>query len=268
MIKDLAEHKSLDAAERLSAAGFRLTFPDLGAHALALDYLQGAEIPRGYLSQDPPLPEQPVATYSVATYLVARRDLTPRLRAAAAHLLDKDANSLTQHGFEPTLGDAAQVLQGLDSFLSILVYIGLAFLALLGLEVVTYRRRFHELNTLISLITMHQSEKDVLGLTGDAQRRENLLYLSICSDLLGLISVIGGYYSQENSSLLYSSLLDTIHERSNAMKLNIQTKIMHASIPLARPEVRVAPPEGAGSPVAKSPGSQDDGPSYEGSNDE
>jgi len=108
VIKNLAEHKSLDAAERLSAAGFRLASPDLGAHALALDYLRRAEIPRGHLSPDPPLPEQPVATYSVATYLVARRGLTPRLRAAAAHLLDKDANTLTQHGFEPTLGDAAQ----------------------------------------------------------------------------------------------------------------------------------------------------------------
>jgi len=117
----------------------------------------------------------------------------------------------------------------------------LAFLALLGLEVVTYRRRFHELNTLISLITMHQSEKDVLGLSNNAQRRENLVYLSICSDLLGLISVIGGYYSQENSSLLYSSLLDTIHERSNAMKLNIQTKIMHASIALPPPDTPPTP---------------------------
>ena len=56
------------------------------------------------------------------------------------------------------------MLQGLDSFLSILVYIGLAFLALLGLEAISYRRRFHELNTLISLISMHQSDKDVLGL--------------------------------------------------------------------------------------------------------
>ena len=66
------------------------------------------------------------------------------------------------------------------------------------IEVTTYRRRFHELNTLISLISMHQSQKDVLGLTNDDRRRENLLYLGMCSDLLGLISVISGYYTQEN----------------------------------------------------------------------
>lgn len=235
VIKDIAEDKTLDAAERLAAAGFRLTSPDIGAHAAALDYLQPAEIPAGYLSQQPPVPERAVATYSVATHLVARRGLTPRRLAAAAHLLDADANTLSDRGFELTLGDAAEVLQGLEAFLSVLVYIGLAFLALLGLEITTYRRRFHELNTLISLISMHQSDKDVLGLTCNDRLRENLLYLSTCSDLLGLISVIGGYYSQENSSLLYSSLLDVIYERSDRMKLNIQTKIMHASIAMAPP---------------------------------
>ena len=168
VIKDIAEDKTLEAAERLAAAGFRLTSPDIGAHAVALDYLRPAEIPAGYLSQQPPVPEQAVATYSVATYLVARRGLTPRLLAAAAHLLDTDANTLSERGYEPTLEDAAAVLQGLEAFLSVLVYIGLAFLALLGLEITTYRRRFHELNTLISLISMHQSDKDVLGL--DLQR--------------------------------------------------------------------------------------------------
>ena len=92
VVKDMAEHDTLYAVDRLSAAGFRLTSPDLGAHALTLDYLQRTEIVPGYLVQDPPLPDQPLATYTVATYLVAREDLTPRLLAAAAHLLDRNAN--------------------------------------------------------------------------------------------------------------------------------------------------------------------------------
>jgi hypothetical protein len=54
--------------------------------------------------------------------------------------------------------------------------------------------------------------------------------------------VIGGYYSQENSSLLYSNLLDVIYERADRMKLNIQTKIMHASIALAPPTAPPAAP--------------------------
>lgn len=235
IVKDLSDHNTLYAIGRLAAAGFQLTTPELGGHAATLTYLQPAEIPTGYLSQAPAVPAQPLATYSVATYLVARRGLTPRLLAAAAHLLDRDTDTLAGLGFEPTLDEASDVLQGLEAFLSVLIYIGLAFLALLGLEITTYRRRFNELNTLISLISMHQSNKDVLGLTCEALRRENLVYLSLCSDLLGLIGVISGYYAQENPSLLYSNLLEIIHQRSDGLKLNIQIKILHASVTLQQP---------------------------------
>jgi hypothetical protein len=254
VIKDVADGKTLEAAERLAAAGFRLTSPNIGAHAFGLDFLKPAEIAAGYLSQQPPVPDRVVPTYSVATYLIARRGLTPRLLAVAAHLLDTEADTLSARGYEPTLGDAAEVLQGLESFLSVLVYIGLAFLALLGLEITTYRRRFHELNTLISLISMHQSNKDVLGLTCNETLRENLVYLTTCSDLLGLISVIGGYYSQENSSLLYSNLLAVIYERSDRMKLNIQTKIMHASIATSPPAS--AAPRVPAAPSASEPAAE------------
>jgi hypothetical protein len=239
VIKDPADVKTYRAAQRLVEAGFQLASPNLGARELALDYLHPSEIPPAYLSWNPPIPAEPISTYAVATYLVARRGLTPRLMAAAGHLLDADDERFSQRAFEPTLGDAGEALQSADAFLGILVYIGLAFLALLGVEVISYRRRFHELNTLISLISMHQSDKDVLGLTNDARRGENLVYLSTCSDLLGLISVISGYYTQENSSLLYSNLLSIIHQRSSGLKLNIQTKILHAAIslpPAPKPE--------------------------------
>ena len=235
IVKDLADHNALYAIGRLSAAGFHLTTPELGGHAATLTYLQPAEIPRGYLSQSPAVPDQSLATYSVSTYLVARRGLTPRLLAAAVHLLDRDTDTFAGLGFEPTLDEAFDVLQGLEAFLSVLIYIGLAFLALLGLEITTYRRRFNELNSLISLISMHQSNKDVLGLTCNALRCENLVYLSLCSDLLGLIGVISGYYAQENPSLLYSNLLEIIHQRSDGLKLNIQIKILHASVTLNSP---------------------------------
>lgn len=230
VIKNPANEKTFRAAKRLVAAGFHLASPDLGAHAVTLDYLQTTEIPRAYFGWEPPIPEEPVSTYSVSTYLVARRGLTPRRMAAAAHLLDTNSNTLRDRSFEPTVSEAGELFQGVEAFLGILIYIGLAFLALLGLEITTYRRRFHELNTLISLISMNQSAKDVLGLAHHDKRRENLLYLRICSDLLGLISVISGYYTQENSSLLYSNLLEIIHHRCNGLKLNIQTKILHASI--------------------------------------
>ncbi|MHB8969631.1 MAG: hypothetical protein ACYC3X_05555 [Pirellulaceae bacterium] len=253
VVKDMAEHDTLYATERLSAANFRLTSPDLGGHATTLDYLQRTEIPRGYLSQDPPLPDQPLATYAVATYLIARHDLTPRLLAASAHLLDRDANNMAGGSFEPTLGEASDVLQGLEAFLSVLIYIGLTFLALLGLEITTYRRRFNELNTLVSLISMHQSDKDVLGLTSESLRRENLVYLSLCSDLLGLISVIGSYYAQVNPALLYSNLLEIIHQRCDGLKLNIQIKILHASVTIGMPTDELVTTAAVGEPLSSTP---------------
>lgn len=169
--------------------------------------------------------------------MVARADLTPRLMAAASDLLEQ-RNVFAERGFEPNFSDASEMLQGLDSFLSILIYISLAFLALLGLETLLYRRRFDELNTLVSLISIHQSARDVLGVRDPEVLRDNLLYLRKCSDLLGLIGVITGYYTQENSSLLYNNLIQTIHERSSSLKVNIQLKVLHASIDASRFGVR------------------------------
>src|SRR5690606_22193087 len=113
-----------------------------------------------------------------------------------------------------------------------IVNIGLAFLALLGLEMLTYRKRFHELNSLVSLLSMLQSNKDVLGLSDGDKLRENLLYLGLTSDLLGIVSMISGYYTQENSSLLFNNLSEVIHERCDSLKINIQLKILHAGIQL------------------------------------
>ncbi len=198
--------------------------------------MKPTEIPAGYLETSPKLPREPIATYTVSTYLVARKTLTPRLFGEAIHLLDQNTNTLRQLSFEPTLSQAKEVFETIESFLGILIYIGLAFLTLLGIEIATYRRRFNELNTFISLISMHQSNKDVLGLADENQRAKNLLYLSLCSDLLGIIGVITGYYSQENSSLLYNRLTEIIYQRSSSLKLNIQLKILHAMIETKEPD--------------------------------
>ena len=107
--------------------------------------------------------------------------------------------------------------------------IGLAFLALLGVDVFAYRKQFHELNSLVSIVSMLQSNKDVLGVPV-AVRGENLLYLSLCSDMLSLISAISGYYTQENSSLLFNNLSEVVHQRCDSLKINIQLKLLHAMV--------------------------------------
>ncbi len=234
VVKDPADEKTLAGLAKLTAAGFRLMPADLGVRAERHDFLKAATISRGYLRPEPALPDETVATYSVRTYLVARRGLTPRLLAQAGHVLDSGPLAITDADFEPTAHEASDIFQGIEAFLGIIVNIGLAFLALLGLDVMAYRKQFHELNSLVSLLSMLQSNKDVLGLADEAKKAENLLYLGLVSDLLGLISMISSYYTQENSSLLFNNLSEVIHQRCDGLKINIQLKILHATVELPR----------------------------------
>lgn len=237
VVKDPMSDKLDGVAARLDVAGFRLVSPDIGALGLRLPYLLDKEIRPGFLDPTAHLPANLVQTYSVVTYLVARAGLTSHQLSSAEQLVHPN------HGFPsaiaPSLNTASEVAQGLEAVLGIFVYIGLAFLALLGLDLVAYRRRFHELNSLVSLISMHQSSKDVI-LGNDQQKAHHVAYLTVCSDLLGLIAVITGYYTQENSSLMYNRLSDIIHERCSGLKINIQLKILHALIDL--PNVSAATP--------------------------
>ncbi len=230
VVKDPGDETTLQAIKRLTAANFHLVSPELGARALSLEYLRRTKIPPGFLDTDPPLPANSTSTYHVTTYLVARPGLSRRTLIMAGRVLENRPQMISSGEFEPNLNSTSELLQGMEAFIGILAYIGLAFLALLGIEIMTYRRRFSELDSLISMISLIQSNKDVLGVYDPAVRSANLRYLSTCSDLLGLISVIAGYYSQENTSLLYNNLLSIIHDRSISLKLNIQLKILHASL--------------------------------------
>jgi hypothetical protein len=227
VVKDASDAQTLLGVERLARQGFRLASPLLGARASRFDWLQPTEVPAGYLSVDPPVPAQAVPTYSVATFLVARQGLTPRLLAQAASVLDAQPRSIAEHRFLLSSGQASELFQGVDAVLSIVVNLALAFLALLGLDVIAYRRQFHALNSLVSLISMLQSDKDVLDAPPSA-RAEQLRYLGLCSDMLSLISTISGYYTQENSSLLFNNLSEVVHQRCDGLKLNIQLKRLHA----------------------------------------
>ncbi len=229
VVKDPMSAKVAGTASRLQKAGFQLVSPDIGAMSLRLEYLSETEIRPGYLDPLGHIPDSVVQTYSVATYLVSRADLTPRQLAAASRLVTANSNQIAATGFEPTLDTASEVAQGVEALLGILIYIGVAFLALLGFEVFTYGRHFNELNSLVSLLSMHQSTKDAIGMS-EQERLHNIEYLRVCSDLLGLISVITGYYTQQNSSLLYNRLLEIIHDRCDGLKINIQLKILHGLI--------------------------------------
>lgn len=230
VVKDASDRANLRRLKRLYEQGFVLQSPYLGAIAEDLPYLSPHELPTAYFHQDPRIPSSPIATYSVPSYLVARSNLTPRLLGIAGHLFDSEFNSITDGEFTPTARDASDLFQGVEAFLGILFNIGLAFLALIGLDMLTYRKRFHELNSLVSLLSMLQSNKDVLGETDPTRRKENLLYLSSVSDTLSIISAISGYYTQKNSALLFNNLSQVVHERCDNLKLNIQMKILQSGL--------------------------------------
>jgi hypothetical protein len=230
VVKDPAEEKTLTAMAHLYEAGFVLRSPEIGARAARFDYLSQIQIEAGFLDENPNIPQEALTTYAVKTYLVARQDLTPRLLAAAALLLEDKATTITQNGYALTAGEIGNVFGAIGDVLEVILDIGLAFLGLLGIEMATYRKRFHELNSLVSLLGMLQSNKDVIGLDDDHLKQENLLYLRLCSDLLSLISAISGYYTQENASLSFNSLPEIIHQRCDGLKINIQLKILHVGL--------------------------------------
>lgn len=229
VVKDPMSLKLRGVSKRLADQGFFLREPDIGAMSLRLEYLTETRLRAGFLDPVAHLPTDDVASYRVATFLVARSGLTHRQLVAAGGLI-RDANDFPDDG-EPGFAQANEVAQGVEALLGIGIYIGLAFLTLLGWDIVAYRKRFNELNTLVSLISIHQSSKDVVGREPEV-RQEHIAYLGYCSDLLGMIAVITGYYAQENSSLLYNRLVEIINDRCNGLKINIQLKILHSVIPM------------------------------------
>jgi hypothetical protein len=226
VVKDVYDEKSLGPLPKLIEAGFVFAPLDLGLRAGQFDFLEPISIEAHALT--PTVPEQPVKSYSVQTYLVARQGLSEATAQQALEVLLPSSPQIERHLISAS--ETAELLQGVDAFFSILINIALAFLALTGLDVWAYRKPFHELNSLVSLLSLLQSDKDVLGVTDPETRKQNLLYLSLVSDLLSLVSAISGYYTQENSSLLFNNQSEVVHQRCDALKLNIQLKILHATV--------------------------------------
>jgi hypothetical protein len=231
VVKDPVDEKTQRGVSRLARAGFVSSELPLGARALRLTWLERIRLEKGWLCDAPPVPAEESAAWGVKNLLVAREGLTPRLLAQANRLLTPRGRQLAEDAVALSPGAAGEVFQGIDAFLGVLVNIGLAFLALLGLDAWAWRRQFHELNALVSLLSQLQSDRDVLLVKDSAVRAENMLFLSTVSDLLGVISHLSSWYTQENSALAFNSLSDVIHERCSALKINIQLKILQAGIP-------------------------------------
>jgi len=227
VVKDPADELTLVATQTLHAAGFELVAPALGARALRFEFFDPAVIPAKWFDE---VPATPIDTLAVKTYIVARAGLTPRLLGQAAALSDDDNRTFAAAAVMPSTEMTSEALQGVDAFVGILVNIGLAFLGLLGLEALRWRRPFHELNALVSRLSLLQSQTDMLDIDDVTLRRHNRLVLGMVSDQLGLIGTLASFYTQENASLLFNSVSELVHERCNALKINIQLKILQSNV--------------------------------------
>lgn len=232
VVVNVTDEANVAKVKFVLSQGFEFASPYIGAHRTHLRYPEEFRMPAGYIVQEPRIPDREILTYSVPNVLVARPGINSSTLAGLAKLFESDTLKLQSKQFEFNATEASEAFQGVDAFLGILINIFLGFLALLGLEMWVYRKRFHELNSSVSLLSMLQSNKDILGVTDPTLLSENLQYLSHVSDLLSMISAINGYYTQENSSLLFNKQSEVIHERCDNLKLNIQLKILHAGIRL------------------------------------
>ncbi len=225
--KDPSDDKTLTAVATLDRAGFELRPVTLGARLPRYDFAEPFVMPAAWFDG---VPATPVETIAVKTYLVARAGLTPRLLAEASTLTEDDSHAFTAAAVMPSTEVTSEALQGVDAFVGILVNIALAFLGLLGFQSFRWRRPFHELNALVSRLSLLQSQTDMLDIDDVTVRRHNRLVLGLVSDQLGLISSLASFYTQENEALLFNSLSELVHERCSALKLNIQLKILQSNV--------------------------------------
>ena len=227
MVKDPSDEQTLQATATLTAAGFELTSPALGARATRYEFFEPMTLPAKWFDG---APAAPVETLAVKTYIVARPGLTPRLLAQASALNDDSNRTFAAAAVMPSTEVTSEALQGVDAFVGILVNIALAFLGLLGLQAYQWRKPFHELNAIVSRLSLLQAQTDMLDIDDVTLRRHNRLVLGIVSDQLGLIGTLASFFTQENSSLLFNSISELVHQRCNALKINIQLKILQSNV--------------------------------------
>ncbi|NUM34302.1 MAG: hypothetical protein HUU50_07150 [Candidatus Brocadiae bacterium] len=224
--KSLLEAKNLKALKRLFEKGFVVQSLDLGIWGDSQSYLQRARVRTGYFLLEPSIPDAPKETYLVNTYLVSHHSFNPiKLRAIANLFYPKDI--LQSKDEEAAVKD---FLERADAFSQIFMSAAFFLIALFGIGVLAHRRRFNELNTLISLINIHQSAKDLYDESDPEVCKRYRHYLAYCSDLLGIIDVITGYYAQEDSTLLFNGFCSVIHQRCMNLKVNIQLKIHQSAL--------------------------------------
>ena len=231
IVVDPANPITGNAIRRVSNAGFHLQDPDIGVNATHLPYLNRIDVPPGYYHlTDPSVPgdrAKNLHTYTVDKYMVTSRSLTYAQKTTLRRAFE--LSSVTR-GLPSTFlhTQGTSLMADVDHALAVIVNFVIIIVALFGLEILFYRHYIHELNSLISRISLLQSERDLHDIDDREKQKPNIFALETCSDLLGLISSLAGYYGQENAALMFQGLTGSVHNRANTLKINIQLKLLQA----------------------------------------
>jgi len=227
VVIDPADPTMERAIQRVAKAGFRLRDPEIGVHATHLSYLKRISVDSSYYClDDPTIPDEELQTYTVDNYLVAGRPLTYRQRLAVVNAFGLSSPEEELSG-TVLWSRGVSLMADLDHILAVAVNFVVIMAGLLGVEVLLYRRYIHELNSLVSRVSLLQAECDLFGIKEKSTAEYNRLFLDACADLLGLISTIAGYYGKENAALMLNRYTRLIHTRANTLKINIQLKLLH-----------------------------------------
>ena len=229
IVVDPANPIAGNAIKRVTNAGFHLRDLDIGVHATHLPYLNRIDVPPGYYRlKDPTIPDdrtRNLRTYTVNKYMVTSPSLTYAQKTTLRRAFElSSAVEALPSTFLHTQG--ISLTADLDHALSVIVNFVIIIVALFGLEILFYRHYIHELNSLISRISLLQSERDLHDINDREKQKPNIFALETCSDLLGLISSLAGLYGQENAALMFQGLTGSVHNRANTLKINIQLKIL------------------------------------------
>jgi hypothetical protein len=145
---------------------------------------------------------------------------------------------LNIHKFQ--LDDFVNTMQGLDSAIGSVVFIGAAILFFVSWEARIKRRRalkaLHELRSLAHIIDMHQLTKDPetsFGPSGNTTiiRKRNMTlfelnrYLDYCSDALAIISKIAALYVQGFEDPVVLDAVDDMEDLTAGFSRKIWQKI-------------------------------------------
>jgi hypothetical protein len=145
---------------------------------------------------------------------------------------------LNIHKFQ--FDDFVNTMQGLDSAIGSMVFIGAAILFFVGWEARIKRRRalkaLHELRALAHIIDMHQLTKDPETYFGSGSntssiRKRNMTpfelnrYLDYCSDALAVISKIAALYVQGFEDPVVLDAVDDMEDLTAGFSRKIWQKI-------------------------------------------